>query len=599
MNMTEMHKYDIFFSYSWEDRDLAARLSRLLATKGFASSFSENDYWSSEASILKTFYDSAVCLVLIGPKRRSPWWHDCISSAIDKRMTSSHGEFRVVSVLFAASHKVSVPEYFFRPFRAEEMIHCDESLTDPDQLHELILLIRGARKQPKFLASSELREWARVRAKNGLSVDWAKLWSEYHDAVAARSTASLTYETERYYNTCPELKGGNFSLGYQLLPTPLPTDISNAYDVYKARRGLTHRDHYKLGLRGVGLSNQILNDKEIKRLNKQFGSTEQITPSWDVKFIPVNDDPPSSTPNHVRRSDRPVIPKPVGMVNCCYKHEPKFSRFDHQQTGSFAELVACAEQFRFSKEENLLHAVFGNHNPVQYAPRMGDFIEVYLSGFNAKLYADLSAFLDICSAFPGYEPVTKAKRLGSLVSWQMAFKSPRRGEIQIEDDLEIKRMAEWLLKVTTNGALEYKSSSKTKINDVSSLDLSGSIGRLILSTEDMDGKLQNHRPRGGPPAGKFERLLVTLRMIRIYVDRLFGKSKCQPILSTIRDSHCAHCEFVPHRDCGPDANAGTRRVAEAGTANDNSELEGGSDAFLLWQPVDYYISIPEERHIDS
>src|SRR5688572_22513143 len=162
MNVSKLHKYDVFLSYAHQDRDLVADMKRLLEHKGFVSYFPDEDkrQRNRPAKIFDAMFDSFVCLLVMASDKHAPWWDERIPDAIRERVATSRGEFRVLSVLLdAQSHKYA--GNLNLPFVTEDLVVGEDSLNDEDTLHELILLIRGARRQPKSFADPALRAWAK------------------------------------------------------------------------------------------------------------------------------------------------------------------------------------------------------------------------------------------------------------------------------------------------------------------------------------------------------------------------------------------------------------------------------------------------------
>jgi RNA polymerase sigma factor (sigma-70 family) len=195
--VSEIPKYNFFISYANEDRALAQRLHQLLAGKGFVSSFEDFDSSSknSRNKIFKAVYDSAVCVLIIGSRKQSPWWDDQICKAIKERVSTSHGEYRVVSILLSTpQHLHDLSFQIDWGFQSGGRIHYSDVIDDPEKLHELIRLIRGADRQSSLLANGETREWATTRAKNALDVDWEKLYSGHQSQSESQSIRLKTTE---------------------------------------------------------------------------------------------------------------------------------------------------------------------------------------------------------------------------------------------------------------------------------------------------------------------------------------------------------------------------------------------------------------------
>jgi nucleoside-diphosphate-sugar epimerase len=193
--MSKMKKYDVFLSYAHEDRNSAGSISRLLQETGFVSSFVDLDSSqpSSQERIFQAVDNSFVCVLLIGRDKQAPWWQECIGNAIGEKVARSRGEFRVLSVVLnVVLDKLDAPDhltppfawdYLTVPFVSEDTVYWEDSLNEGGKLHELILLIRGARRHPKFFADPELRAWTKLRAENALRIDWTKLWSQYSSRI--------------------------------------------------------------------------------------------------------------------------------------------------------------------------------------------------------------------------------------------------------------------------------------------------------------------------------------------------------------------------------------------------------------------------------
>ncbi len=199
--MSEIPKFDVFISYAHDDRDHAEGLHRLLEAKGFVSSFEDcnSSYWNSREEIFEAVYSSAVCLLVIGARKNSPWWDDYIGEAIDKRVSTSHGEFRVVSVLFSSAPRQFLDRWNAQadlPFESEGIVYYPDSIDDTEKLHELILLIRGVERRP-FLASSELCKSARRRAQKTLDVDWEQLWSNHQSHTQPQLIRFHRFEAQK------------------------------------------------------------------------------------------------------------------------------------------------------------------------------------------------------------------------------------------------------------------------------------------------------------------------------------------------------------------------------------------------------------------
>lgn len=193
--MSKMKKYDVFLSYAHEDRNSAESISRLLQETGFVSSFIDLDssQQSSQEWIFQAIDNSSVCVLLIGRDKQAPWWQECIGDAIGEKVARSRGEFRVVSVVLNlvldkldAWDHLTVPfawDHLTEPFVSEDTMYWEDSLNEGGKLHELILLIRGARRYPKFFADPALRAWTTLRAENALRIDWSKLWFQYSSRI--------------------------------------------------------------------------------------------------------------------------------------------------------------------------------------------------------------------------------------------------------------------------------------------------------------------------------------------------------------------------------------------------------------------------------
>jgi RNA polymerase sigma factor (sigma-70 family) len=203
--MFEIPKFDVFMSYANENRALAQMFHRLLVGKGFISSFEDFDSSNknSRDKIFKAIRDSAVCVLIIGPRKQSPWWDDHICEAIGERVSSSHGEYRVVSILFSSTPQRYFHDLSFQTgwgFQSEGSIYYSDVTDDAEKVHELIRLIRGADRQPSLLANPETRKWATMRAKNALDVDWKKLYSGQQSQSKSQSAQFQSLKIKE----CPE-----------------------------------------------------------------------------------------------------------------------------------------------------------------------------------------------------------------------------------------------------------------------------------------------------------------------------------------------------------------------------------------------------------
>jgi hypothetical protein len=209
--MSEIPNYDIFMSYANEDRALAQRLDELLAVKGFVSSFEDfdNSNKNSRDKIFEAVFDSAVCVLIIGSGKQSPWWDNHICEAIKERVSTSHGEYRVVSILLSSTPQQHLHDLTFQidwGFQSEGRIHYTDVIDDAEKWHELIRLIRGADRPHSLLAKGETRTWATMRAKNALDVDWEKLYSVHQSQSKPQLTRLQSLKTKEYPETVARRK---------------------------------------------------------------------------------------------------------------------------------------------------------------------------------------------------------------------------------------------------------------------------------------------------------------------------------------------------------------------------------------------------------
>lgn len=187
--MSRGKQYDVFISYSRDDKKHAEDLSKRLDDLGFAAWFDRSNLavgkdWENEIEIALDL--SSVCVVLLGSSGNSPWANETSWAAIDSRLKRSHGDFRFIPVLLPGTQfedSDSLPilrNEWLIPWMQTAFIRFEDSLNEDDKMHQLILRIRGVGCDHNvLLRNAKIQKFIRHRANNALSIDWKELNKQY------------------------------------------------------------------------------------------------------------------------------------------------------------------------------------------------------------------------------------------------------------------------------------------------------------------------------------------------------------------------------------------------------------------------------------
>jgi len=204
--MSVIYKYDVFLSYAQKDSLLGRSLADKLEQRGFITWFSVREHetqrdWAQV--VAGAVESSAVCVLLFGANNELPWDDECVPSAIEARIESTHGEFRVIPVLLLQQNSdfsakfPAIKDTCLRGQKLGAFVRFKTTLDDNEAIQELILKIRGVDPDER---SPWNNEWFRTfidhRAENALNVNWSKLASEVFSLAANANEQNSETEVE-------------------------------------------------------------------------------------------------------------------------------------------------------------------------------------------------------------------------------------------------------------------------------------------------------------------------------------------------------------------------------------------------------------------
>lgn len=137
----------VFLSHSTADKPAVEQLARHLAEEGIQAWL---DKWNLvpgapwQPAIEEALEESETCAVFIGTGGLSPWQHEEMRVAINRRVTDTKQRFRVIPVLLPGAKRDSLPELLV----AGTWVEFRDSLDEPDAFHRLVCGIRGVAPGP-------------------------------------------------------------------------------------------------------------------------------------------------------------------------------------------------------------------------------------------------------------------------------------------------------------------------------------------------------------------------------------------------------------------------------------------------------------------
>lgn len=203
--MSVIYKYDVFLSYAQKDSLLGRSLADKLERHGFITWFdapgheTQSDWAQVVAGAVES---SAVCVLLFGANDELPWDDECVPSAIEARIESTSGEFRVIPVLLLeqqnSDFSAKIPAIKDTCLRGQKLgafVRFKTTLDDNEAIQELILKIRGVDPDERSPWNNEwFRTFINHRAENALNVNWSRLASDVFSSSA--NVAKQNSETE-------------------------------------------------------------------------------------------------------------------------------------------------------------------------------------------------------------------------------------------------------------------------------------------------------------------------------------------------------------------------------------------------------------------
>jgi hypothetical protein len=138
---------DVFLSHSTADKPAVEALAHRLAKEGIQVWL---DKWNLvlgapwQPAIEEALAGSETCAVFIGTGGLSPWQHEEMRVAINRRVSDTQQRFRVIPVLLPAAKRDSSPALLV----AGTWVEFRDSLDEPDAFHRLVCGIRGVAPGP-------------------------------------------------------------------------------------------------------------------------------------------------------------------------------------------------------------------------------------------------------------------------------------------------------------------------------------------------------------------------------------------------------------------------------------------------------------------
>jgi hypothetical protein len=132
----------VFLSHSTADKPAVEALAHRLAKEGIQVWL---DKWNLvpgaawQPAIEEALTESETCAVSIGTGGLSPWQHEEMRVAINRRVSDTQQRFRVIPVLLPGAKRDSLPALLV----AGTWVEFRDSLDEPDAFHRLVCGIRG------------------------------------------------------------------------------------------------------------------------------------------------------------------------------------------------------------------------------------------------------------------------------------------------------------------------------------------------------------------------------------------------------------------------------------------------------------------------
>src|SRR5262245_57394476 len=133
-------RHDVFLSHHTSDKPAVEELARRLVKQGVQLWL---DTWNLipgepwQEAIEVALDSCATCAVFVGPSGMGPWQNEEMRVAIDRRVNTSPGKFRVIPVLLPGAERGErgrLPSFL----SATTWVEFHRSLDDADALHRLI-----------------------------------------------------------------------------------------------------------------------------------------------------------------------------------------------------------------------------------------------------------------------------------------------------------------------------------------------------------------------------------------------------------------------------------------------------------------------------
>ncbi len=143
-------RHDVFLSHNSADKPAVEELARRLQRAGIALWL---DKWNLvpgvpwQAALEEALAACATCAVFIGPSGTGPWQDEEMRAAINRRVTDSNGDFRVIPVLLPGAERgerSKLPTFL----TATTWVEFRTTLDDEEALRRLICGIRGVEPGP-------------------------------------------------------------------------------------------------------------------------------------------------------------------------------------------------------------------------------------------------------------------------------------------------------------------------------------------------------------------------------------------------------------------------------------------------------------------
>src|SRR6266850_315535 len=145
-----MTAYHVFLSHNSQDKPAVEELARRLQKEGVEPWLDKwhlipGDPWQEDLE--QALAACACCAVFVGPSGISPWQNEEMRVAINRRVRSSQGRFRVIPVLLPGSQrdeKAPLPAFL----EAATWVVFRQSLDEEEAFHRLLCGIRGIEPGP-------------------------------------------------------------------------------------------------------------------------------------------------------------------------------------------------------------------------------------------------------------------------------------------------------------------------------------------------------------------------------------------------------------------------------------------------------------------